>query len=396
MNDSTQRTISTQSKIFAISPIVLDPALGLRRQSPRPESLRQPDFDDRFDFNTLFYDVFRHPDNNKVLMIGPALYNLADLFEGITIIAKPSGASCTFRRFDMDRLTRVEVDAPAGTSEVVLKTNAGEFPAAVSPPETGKYKSLRVLCTISKNNDLTWICDWARYNRDVHGAQAVLLYDNASTHYDLNELVGRLSSIGGLAFVGVVPFPFRFGPPGLGLRKSWDSNFLQIGSLEHARWRFLLDARSFLNTDVDELVVSRNGKSVFEAAERHGVARFYGAWMPNIRASVLDQNKPVRHTDFALVEAPIYSFALPPYRNLCQPKWAVAPRAVPALGHMTHHRIKNWWRSQMWDPRFSFRHFRGLSTGWKYKRDASETFDPAKHRIDENLKAAFARVDWQR
>jgi hypothetical protein len=266
----------------------------------------------------------------------------------------------------------------------------------VSPPETANYKALRVLCTISKNNDLTWICDWARYNRDVHGAQAVLLYDNASTLYDMNELIARLGEVEGLAFVGVVPFPFRFGPPGLGLRKSWDSNFLQIGSLEHARRRFLLDAKSFLNTDVDELVVSRRGESVFEAAERHGLARFYGAWIPNIRTNGIDETRPVRHTDFSHVEAPVYALRLPPYKNLCQPKWAVAPRAVPPLGHMTHHRIKNWWRSQMWNPQFSFRHFRGLSTGWKYKRDALEAFDPAKHRVDERLKAAFARVDWQR
>src|SRR5882724_1526438 len=211
------------SRIFSISPIILDPTMRLRRQSPRPHALRQADFDDRFDFDTLFYDVFRHPDNNRVLMIGPALYNLASLFRGITIVARPSNTNCAFRRFDMDRLTRVEIDAPAG-----------EFLATVSAPETANYKSLRVLCTISKNNDLAWICDWARYNRDVHGAQAILLYDNTSAHYDLNELISRLGDVGGLAFVGVVPFPFRFGPPGLGLRNSWDSNFLQIGSLEHA------------------------------------------------------------------------------------------------------------------------------------------------------------------
>jgi hypothetical protein len=384
------------SRIFSISPITLDPTMGLRRQSPRPHALRQPDFDDRFDFDTLFYDVFRHPDNDKVLMIGPALYNLASLFRGITIVAKPSNTNCAFRRFDMDRLSRVEIDAPAGTSEIVLKTEVGELSARVSAPQTDNYKSLRVLCTISKNNDLTWICDWARYNRDIHGAQAILLYDNASTNYDLNELIGRLGDVGGLAFVGVVPFPFRFGPPGLGLRNSWDSNFLQIGSLEHARWRFLLDARSFLNTDVDELVVSRNGKSVFEAAERHGLARFYGVWVPNIRANGFDKAMPARHNEFTTVEAPVYSLSLPPYKNLCQPKWAVVPRAVPPLGHMTHHRIKNWWRSQIWNPQFSFRHFRGLSTGWKYKRDTSETFDSAKHRPDEKLKAAFSRVDWQR
>lgn len=385
-----------ESSIFEISPIVLDPSWGLKRESPRPLHLRQPNFDERFDFDTLFYDVFRVADSDKIFMIGPALYNLGQLFEGITIIAKPSNTVCDFRRLDMDRLTRVEVEAPAGTSEIVLRTRLGELAAAVSPVGTMPYTSLRVLCTISKNNDLTWICDWARYNRDVHGAQAVLLYDNNSTAYDIDELHRRLTEVGGLAFVGIVPFPFKFGPPGLGLRKSWDSNFLQIGSLEHARWRFLSNARSFLNTDVDELVLSSNGESVFDAAERRGLVRFYGAWVPNIHKEHFGGSGPLRHTDFSCVETPRYRFGLPPYANVCQPKWAVAPRAVPPLGHMTHHRIKKWWRSQLWSSRFSFRHFRGLSTGWKYDRDAAEKFDPARHTVDASMKAAFDRVDWQR
>jgi hypothetical protein len=387
------------SKIFSISPIVLDSGMGLRRESPRPQDQRQADFDDRFDFDTLFYDVFRHPDHSGVLMIGPALYNLEFLFDDIRIVAGPSGETCNFRRFDHDRLTRVEIDAPAGTTEIVIRTSVGELRAKVSEPETACYKSLRVLYAISKNNDPTWICDWARYNRDVHGAQAVLIYDNQSTAYDIDELRRRVSEVQGIKFVGIVPFPFRFGPPGLGLRKNWDSNFLQIGSLEHARWRFLLDARSFLNTDIDELVVTRDGDSVFEAAERNGLVRFYGAWVPNIPAARDEHenaNGVVRHLDFKAVENPVFRLSLPPYKNLCQPKWAVVPRKVPPKGHMTHHRIKNWWRSRLWSSNFLFRHFRGLSTGWKYQRDQHESFDPQRHRIDADLKAAFSHVDWHK
>ena len=275
-------------KIFGLSPIRLDPDSGLRRESPRAPEFRQPDFDERFDSETLFYDVFRHPDRSTIMMIGPSLYNLASLFDDIEIRALPSGSVCRFRRYDLDRLTRVEVDAPAGTSEIVLRAGKNELHGKVSPPETADYRSLRVLYAISKNNDITWICDWARFNRDVHGAQALLIYDNQSTDYQVDELLHKLGQIGGLAFVGVVPLPFRFGPPGLGLRKSWDSNFLQIGSLELARWRFLLDAKSFLNTDIDELVLGRGGASVFDAAERSGIVRFYGRWVPNIRDDTVD------------------------------------------------------------------------------------------------------------
>jgi hypothetical protein len=387
-----------QSAIFEVSPVILPKDSHLRRESPRAPSLRQPDFDERFDSDTLFYDVFRQPETSKILMIGPSLYNLSRLLEDMQIIALPSREACTFERQDFDRLTRIAVDAPAGTSELVLRCSHGEFKARVLNAETEHYKSLRVLYAISKNNELDWICDWARFNRDVHGAQAILIFDNQSTAYDVDELRSRLSVLRGLKFVGVVPLPFRFGPPGFGLRGSWDSNFLQIGSFEIARWRFLQDAKSFLNTDVDELVVSRHGKSIFEAAERRGVSRFYGLWVPNIMPDSDRQRAGgvITHRDFRVVEKPTYSLRrLPHFRaNACQPKWAAVPHRVPWKAHMTHHRIKQWWRSRLWTNEFTFRHFRGLSTGWKYQRDRRESFDATRHRVDDDLRAAFARVDW--
>jgi hypothetical protein len=388
----------SNNRIFSISPIKLDPGCGFKRESPRPLRLRQPDFDERFDSDTLFYDVFRMSGSDKIFMVGPALYNLATLVDRMQVIAKPSNEVCRFRRFDMDRMTRVVVDAPPNTLELALRASFGEIVVSVSGSEAESYKGLRVLCTISKNNHIDWICDWARFNRDIHGAQAILLYDNDSSAYSLNELSDRIGAVGGLSFVGLVPFPFRFGPPGHGLRKHWDSNFLQISSLEHARWRFLSEARSFLNSDVDELVLSAKGDSLFEAAEKKGLIRFFGSWVPNldrdIGAGAADRG--VRHFDFRHVEKTRFQVKSPFIVNRCQPKWAVAPQKAPWASQLTHHRIKNWWRGCLWSRSFSFRHFRGLSTGWKYDRSRLETFDPIRHRVDTAMLDAFRRVDWQR
>ncbi len=388
----------TNSRIFSISPVKLDPGSGFRRESPRPLALRQPDFDDRFDSDTLFYDVFRANGSNRIFMIGPALYNLAPLVEEMKVVASPSNEICRFRVFHMDRMTRVVVDAPAETIELVFKGRFGEIATRISGSETASFRDRRVLCTISKNNELDWICDWVRFNRDIHGAQAVLLYDNDSSAYSPTDLCARLGEIDGLSFVGIVPFAFRFGPPGHGLRQHWDSNFLQICSLEHARWRFLGEARSFLNSDVDELVLSRNGESVFEAAERNGSIRFFGAWVPNLDRDLANatEGTRVRHYDFSHVEKMRFQARRPFVANRCQPKWAVAPGKAPWNSQLTHHRIKNWWRGCLWSPSFSFRHFRGLSTGWKYDRSRLETFDPARHRVDVELLDAFRRVDWRR
>src|SRR5665213_36842 len=70
--------------------------------------------------------------------------------------------------------------------------------------------------------------------------------------------------------------PFKYGPQSTLAQGLWDSDFYQLGAWEHARWRFLTQARSAMNTDIDELVVSARGRSVFEAAERSlfGIARY--------------------------------------------------------------------------------------------------------------------------
>jgi hypothetical protein len=65
-------------------------------------------------------------------------------------------------------------------------------------------------------------------------------------------------------------WPFKYGPQGANSWDHWDSDFCQLGAWEHARWRFLQNARSAMNSDIDELVLSKSGQSVFEAAEHHG------------------------------------------------------------------------------------------------------------------------------
>ena len=44
---------------------------------------------------------------------------------------------------------------------------------------------------------------------------------------------------------------------------------------------FLQQARSAMSTDIDELVVAKDGASVFEAAERSrlGIVRYEGYWV---------------------------------------------------------------------------------------------------------------------
>src|SRR5690606_8950495 len=134
---------------------------------------------------------------------------------------------------------------------------------------------------LSQNNDLRWIADWVHFYARLHGADGVLVYDNASSAYSLADLqatlddaVSKAGAAGGNFPALAVAWPFPYGPQGgmagavNGVETDWDSDFCQTGSLQHARHRFLRQARSVLNVDVDELVLGTGGRSVFEATEQ--------------------------------------------------------------------------------------------------------------------------------
>jgi len=270
-----------RAQLFQPTPLVLDVTKGVRREPVRPRDYQIEDFFTQFDFETLFFDSFIGNSGDHLILVGPPLLNLASLAEKMEVIAFPSGQRCPFRIKNMDRHCQVWVTVSYHTTDFLIRTEVGEFQLMPGDNHSNLFQDKRVLLTLSRNNRLEWIQDWLRYNRDIHGANAVLLYDNSSTTYSAEVLLSALVEVSGFDPICVVPWPFKYGPQGLDATRFWDSDFCQIGVLEHARWRFLQEARSVLNSDIDELVVSSNGWSIFETVERSwsGVMRFHGVWV---------------------------------------------------------------------------------------------------------------------
>ena len=154
-------------------------------------------------------------------------------------------------------------------------------------PNNCELFNRKVLLTQSKNNDLAWIGDWVTFFARHHGCDAVLFYDNASTNYEMKAIYETISSTPGIEVVVVVHWPYKYGPPGTdrvpGLEKKlpWDSNYSQLGLLEHARTRFLSYAASVVNADVDELVLTKERVSIFELVSRSetGYLSYPGYWI---------------------------------------------------------------------------------------------------------------------
>src|SRR4030088_1133183 len=63
-------------KAVALSGLSMNLTGGLRRCPPRPPDLRQPRYEEEFDFLTALYDCFASSDGRWVVLVGPPLANL--------------------------------------------------------------------------------------------------------------------------------------------------------------------------------------------------------------------------------------------------------------------------------------------------------------------------------
>jgi len=237
----------------------------------------------------------------------------------------------------------------------------------------------------------------------VHGADAVLFFDNASTAYDTAALHEAVAGVAGMAVAAVMPWPFKYGPQGLDHKRYWDSDFCQLGAWEDIRWRFLAQARSAMNSDIDE--TGADPQSCRRLCRQRALAVRHRQLSWPLGAGHRDGSRPQgngsaeRHRDFAITlrrKIGPGRFLLPMDLNRCRPKWTVVPARCPPASQWTVHSIARWPVSRLPSPGISFRHFRPISTSWKYARVAAASFDPALYERDEPLATAMARVDWDR
>jgi hypothetical protein len=380
-------------------PILLPQFTRLRREPTRPVALRDESFEQQFDATTLFFDAFHCEDGDRIVLLGPPLLNLAPAFGAVHIVALPSRVRCAFDLRHLDRHMQAWVKAPRGTERLRFSGALGEFDVEVASPRPSPFRDRRVIFTLSKDNEIEWIRDWVRFNRDIHGADAVLVYDNASTRYTSGELLDAVRSIKGIAEAAIVHWPFRYGPQGTLARGLWDSDFCQLGAWEHARRRFLANARSVMNSDIDELVLCDDGGSIFDKAERSafGTARYGGRWV--VAADHQKAGALPRHRDFDVMLRPQMQrthFLLKRDAVACFPKWTLVPRRCPDRTQWKVHTIGGWLPARLKTRGVGFRHFREIGGNWKYDRKTRESFDPVRHVRDDALARAFDQVDWTR
>ncbi|WP_324696658.1 hypothetical protein ACLIMP_15655 [Novosphingobium aerophilum] len=361
---------------------------GIVRQSPRPENLRNAAYAAQFDWRTIFYDVYRS--GPEVVLQGPPFLNFLPMLkaaEGLRSKFRPLWPKARL----VDRSKGCEIRLRHDGDTLLLDGALGRFDITVQPDLSHLFAGRRVIHTLSRNNDIRWIKDWIAFYVAIHGADGVLLYDNGSTAYTLGELRAALEQAFPDMAVAVVDWPFIYGPQGGlagavdGRETPWDSDYCQTGSLQHARFRFLRRARSVLNVDIDELVLSSRERSIFAETEasKAGFIKFGGAWISsaNHRAATPED---CRHGDFLLRDRE--------EQEICPPKWCIVPDARhDAKYTWSVHNVFGSPHNRTLSPEFGYRHMKGISNSWKYDRWERASPDPARFVEDPDLRAAFER-----
>lgn len=311
-----------------------------RRAAPLPEGARGPAFDAAFDATTLWYDAVTL--GRRLHLVCPKLANLAPLLAHLRVDGdKPRLRRKSHRRHDI-------VTTRAGALSLAL--GGHHWQTTPSPDQRHLFQGLRASLHISKNNDLDWIRDWARFHISAHGLEAMLVMDNGSDAYAPEQILDALQGLG-LRRAVVLKVPQPYGPPRTKAHPG-TAKYLQPAMLNLARLRFLGHARAVLNVDIDELVWAKG--SVFAAAERSplGYVSFKGAWrLPRPGAT-----EP-RHADHTRQR---------PDGKPCPTKYCLTPRGpIGRLSWDVHRPDWTLLPSRLVRRDIGYWHCQAITTNWK-------------------------------
>lgn len=349
---------------------------SLQRDRIGPFEERDANYDARYDFDTFVYDCFHDSDAGEVMLICPSLLNFRGLVDQTAFAI--DGRDVPVKAIDaLSRGSLIRFDAPKAPKQISFAHDLFSGELAINPLHLDAFEGRNAVYAISKDNRLEWIRDWLDYYVHEHGANAVVLYDNHSTAYSMDQLKETLGSVPGIEAAALVRAWFPFGPGGAG-NTNFNSKFLHMTMVELGRRRLLGRARAVLNVDIDELVYSTSGQSIFDATVKseRGYIRMDGQW---VYADPPEGGALIRHADHRYVRSD--------GRPKVNRKWCVAPQGPLQGKPWLTHRIVS--RKDVTDPAFGFWHFRRITNNWDYDR---EDFDSELLVEDERLTRTLTRA----
>jgi hypothetical protein len=363
---------------------------GALKREPRAAKRQRPQaFYEKFEAYALAYDCFWHADGERILIVGPPPLNLKRNWQAARFLAMPSGTDLKAESFASESvMVTALAGAPADTTAIKLALDGERFELNVQPNLSQALAGSRLLFTMSKDNDLDWIRSWADYHARRHGADAVLFFDNGSTRYGTGDVEETLLSVPGLHHVAVASWPFKYGSPDPAvLNNPFYTLFLQIASMSVALRRYGAKAHAILNCDIDELVHTPQGTTIFDLAAQSpkGLVVMEGRFVEALTAveNPVHADFPMRLKDKKARRSSPRKWALDPNRD-----WVRELDVHPYM-HWIHGRPA-FAKTQR--PDIFYWHFRGISTNWKDRRTETGHLEEAMLEVDRDWAEAGGRL----
>ena len=340
---------------------------GFKREPARPVTLRRDyfngmQFDENFDWNNLWYDAVQIA-HDCVLLIGPPLYDTKNfLTQNCQFTA--NNCALSFNCIDMDRAGLTIVHVPGIVNELILHPSGTVIKVNTTSSE---FENRKCLMTLQKDNPISWIKEWIRYNRDNYSIDGILIYDNQSTQYTAEELEFAIQTEN--VTVKVVEWYVPYGPQGFDCNyyNTWDSDYAQSSMFEHSKRRYLSNAQLAINCDIDELLVLKNTTLdyIIETIKKENLAGYIyrGKWI-----EPYDINSKVAANELSLNERSFANYycidtnkrALDAGR-----KWMVIPNKSLNYQWCVHHTNAPMRENN----EIYYGHYMPMNTNWSWNRD---------------------------
>jgi len=350
--------------------LVLPEASAHRRDHALPAEARDAAYLARYDDRTLVYDAVELA-SGRVLVTCPALLNLRALLR--TGLRRGGRAARIRRHWSVATTDMLTL---GGTGPLSVSVDGAEHALPIRRSRAADFAGRNAVMTINRNNALDWIRDWLGFYIRMHGLDAAVIFDNGSDHYSPGDLAETMASAG-LKAGAVYSAPFPYGAPVKSPDGRRNGLLLQISLMNLARRDMLSLARAVLNADIDELVETPQGQSVFDmaVARRHSMVKIHGHWV-----------YPAPGTPLPALQR-LHSHRAEPERR-CAQKWCAVPSGLLSrFGWTPHHVGGPLVRLVPVTPGTRLHHCRATATGWNDNR-----FDaPAKLVHDTALTALIER-----
>ena len=347
-----------ESAVHQLASFRADPEIFGVRGTAKGVVVKHDDFWAAYDNHTLVYDAVWLPETQTIKLFFPKLISFEAALakaewavDGQRVIPRKRRR---FRVYDT-----LELPAQDFAGDLSLHIDGHDVALAFNHAAQDRFTGRRVLYTQVKNDNLSWIKDWVSAHVRNHGVDAVVIANNESTMYTSEELRAVLAEIAGLAVADVIDLPLPYGPHPRLATLSGLTAFQQVTMLNIVRDRWFGKAAGVLQCDVDELVVSENGSSIFDATQKSffKFLRFNGTWR-YVGTGV----HSATHVDHVYRPTP---------EEKCPSKYCIVPDSWLGRKSWAVHSLESVNRRLFPAAKhFHFYHCKSINTLWKTNRKA--------------------------